>query len=358
MKSSFDSYTRVAKGLFGMSSLWTGKDHLVYVRGSGILLPFSEEYRRYRYEDIQAFSVVKTSRLGKGILYGIALLFVGGLLALMLAVGGGGSIGIVFAVLASVLSLAGLGLLALLLRHLILGPTCLCDIQTGLSKARIRPLDRYHRAKEAIDRIGARVRESQRDLPVDDAEGGTAESKNAASTAISEPFGVPGVVRPTFGVFLVAGLACLASLHLESPVLVAGTMAVVFAASMLLLLSLVASVRRATPESIRTILWSLLGMLFLLVGIATVYFLVAATRNSAYTMGIVGPLEALAALAVEGGVVLYLVFLGLGAGLFIGALVGLIESTRWSRQIGQAEVGLGLAGAGSEKAGIREKSDE
>ena len=53
-----------------MSSLWMASDHLVYVKGSGFLMPFTEEYKRFRFDEIQCLSVVRTSRVGKGVLYG------------------------------------------------------------------------------------------------------------------------------------------------------------------------------------------------------------------------------------------------------------------------------------------------
>jgi len=52
-----------------MSSLWFGEDHLVYVRGSGMTMPFSEECKRYCYRDIQVVSIAKTSRAAGIVLY-------------------------------------------------------------------------------------------------------------------------------------------------------------------------------------------------------------------------------------------------------------------------------------------------
>ena len=52
-----------------MSSLWLGEDHLGYVRGTGLMMPYSEEYKRYRYSDIQAVSIAKTSRVAGIVLF-------------------------------------------------------------------------------------------------------------------------------------------------------------------------------------------------------------------------------------------------------------------------------------------------
>ena len=61
-------YERLARDRLGHSSLWLGEDHLVHVRGSGFLVPFSEEYRRFSLSEIEAVTLARTSRVGKGLL--------------------------------------------------------------------------------------------------------------------------------------------------------------------------------------------------------------------------------------------------------------------------------------------------
>ena len=328
LKSSFDNYTRLAKGLFGMSSLWLGQDHLVYAKGRGFLLPFSEEYRRYRYGDIQAFSLVKTSRLALGLLYSFGLSLVVGVLVLLAIFGRGDSFGPAIAVTAIVFSLVGLTLLALLLRHLILGPTCLCDIQTSLSQERIRPLARYHRARQIIDEIGVKIDRAQSGL-VDS--GGTAGTA-LASTAVSERYSIPRSALPTFAFTALAGGACIASLHLGSIAVAGISLLLLFAVSVLLLVALVHVVRRATPRAIRTTLWSSLGILFLLLGTGVIYYMIAATLNPAYTLGIEGPLRAFSNITRGEWLVFYLLFISLGLGLFLAGSVGVIAAIRWNRK--------------------------
>ena len=60
MKKAFGEYKRLARGAFSCSSLWAGKEHLLYVRGTGFLVPFSEDYQRVRYRDVQATTVART----------------------------------------------------------------------------------------------------------------------------------------------------------------------------------------------------------------------------------------------------------------------------------------------------------
>lgn len=313
-----------------MSSLWLGQDHLVYAKGRGFLLPFSEEYQRYRYGDIQAFSLVKTSRLGLGLLYSISLLLVVGALVLLSIFGRGDSFGPAVAATAIVFSLAGLILLALLLRHLILGPTCLCDIQTSLSQERIRPLARYHRAQQVIDEIGVKIEEAQSTL----VDSGESIATTVASTAVSEFYSIPRSALPAFIVVALAGGACIASLHLGSIAVVGVTLLLLFAVSVLLLVALVHVVRRATPQAIRTILWSSLGILFLLLGIGVIYYMIAATVNPVYTLGVDGPLRAFSSITREEWLVFYILLLSLGVGLFLSGSAGVIAVIRWSRKFG------------------------
>ena len=147
-----------------MSSLWLGEDHLVYVRGSGLLTPFSEEYKRYRYRDIQAVSIAKTSRVVGIVFFILGFISCAGLMALVLWQIGDEGVTALKSVFLSVLSFGALAFAAGLVSHLILGPTCVCDIQTSLSRDRLRPLSRYLRAQQVVDRLSELVRDSQEEL--------------------------------------------------------------------------------------------------------------------------------------------------------------------------------------------------
>ncbi len=349
LKSFPENYQRLARGPFGMSSLWLGKDHLIYVKGTGFLMPFLEEYKRFRFSDIQSFSVAGTSRLGKGLLFLFALLVCTTVIALILALSDSLSTGT--AIWLSIFIFAALVCLALLLRHLILGPTCVCDIQTALTRERIRPLNRHHRAIEVIGRVEGLVRESQsgRDSAPEsvDAKGGEIR---ASGTRGGESYVVSPTVIPSFSLFLVLGLVALAGLHLESLVLTGAVMLLLIAASIFLTLTLVSVIRKPTPDRIRMFLWLLLGLHFLVVGGGALYFLFAATREPAYTVGITGPLEAFTGIASSGGVWAYGLFAGLFLGFFLTGLGGLLESTKWKRQIR-------LAGSISRTVGGSEKGE-
>lgn len=322
-----------------MSSLWRGDDHLVYVRGSGFLIPFTEEYKRYRFQDIQLISLAKKSRVGKAVLYSMVMMAcaIPAILIFALSSDGLSTVGVVFS---SIFLIGMLASLALLIRHLILGPTCTCDIQTGLSRDRIRPLDRFFRAKELVASLEQEIRESQKGLEAgataagkdrDGIEVMTAESNLAAALSVS-PLAIP-----SFAATMVFALGCLAAVHLESAAICAFLFFFLLVLGVLMLANLVTSVRRATPESLRTVSWVLLGLLFLFIGFAVVYLLVAVSRDPAYTLGVEGPFEAFAAVATEGGLVFYIASLVLSAGLFAAGIAGLLQSMKWRGRIASGE---------------------
>lgn len=334
MKAFTDTYQRLARDLFGLSSLWLGEGHLVYVKGTGFLVPFTEEYKRFRLSEIQAVNVARTSRIGFSLLYLFGLLLASLVVTLLLVLSE--TMRPITVVALSFCFAMGLVSLALLVRHLILGPTCVCDIQTRLSRERIRPLNRYHRTLETVNRIDRLVRESQAGVLVG---GGTRDSSGRTGgepARAVEFFQIPAAVPVTYGIFCVLGLAGLAGLLLESLVLTSVVLLFILAASLAVTLALISVVRKPTPESLRAVLWLLLGFHFLTMGIGMVYYLVVATREPSYTLGFTGPLEAFTAIASEGGMALYGVFVGLFLGMMATAGAGWVLIGSWRRKIRMA----------------------
>lgn len=310
-----------------MSSLWVGRDHLIYVQGSGYLIPLAEVYKRYRFEDIQAISISKKSRIGAAILYALGLLSFAGPLVLVLALIDEGDFGMGSAVSISILALGALLFTRLLLRHLILGPTCVCDLQTSLSRDRIRPLGRFHSARQCVDILAEKIQSAQ--VPLREAEDAVVMEVDDRDRKEAETFTVPAPVIPTFSGILVLGIGALAALHLESIMLTVIMLLVLLLVSFFLNFSLIASVRKHTPEAIRSTLWIAMGLLFVFVGSATVYLLISAARNPVYTLDFMGPLEALTGIANEGGIGFYLVFLAVSLGFFTCGLLGILISLKW-----------------------------
>lgn len=129
-----------------VESLWAGPDHLLAIDSRG----FSEDYKRFYYKDIQAFITRKTLQ-GKiqNILFGIFC----GLFILFAILTGNG-----WAIFWEILT--GLFLL-LLLANWLLGPTCVCHIQTAVQSEKLPSLSRLNTAKKTISRIKPMIHEAQ-----------------------------------------------------------------------------------------------------------------------------------------------------------------------------------------------------
>lgn len=336
-----------------MSSLWRGRDHLVYVRGSGFLIPFTEDYKRYRFEDIQAFAVSKKSRVGMAAVHGLSVLFFFGLVALILALSDPDSFGIGAGIWVSILAVCGLVSLSLLVRHLILGPPCLCHIQTGLSHDRLRPLNRFLLAREVVDGLEEEIRRRQAEVigeisaspQSEDGLISTGEAPNRGREvglrSRSAPPSVSSAMFPGFALAFLFGLLGLGALNLEMLALVLVELFLFLLLGLSLILALVAAMRRTTPQSIRSWLWALLGLTFAFGGVAVVYLFLAAARDPAYTLEFTGPLEAYMGVATEGGPVFYFLFLGNFLALIVGGVGGSIDAVRWRAKLNREEADEG-----------------
>lgn len=154
MKRHFDDYTRLARGIFGVSSLWLGPREVLYVRGTGVLVPFVEEYLRFELDRIQSASIVKThtGKVLNGVYGGLALVLGGlGGLSLWQAWSQSGDLVALYYVFAvPLLVLAGVALVLLLL-NAILGPTCHFQLQTATRIERLRPLRRLRAAHRVMN---------------------------------------------------------------------------------------------------------------------------------------------------------------------------------------------------------------
>lgn len=343
LKDDFGQYTRLAQAPGKGTSLWLGEDHLVYVKGIGFGFASKEENRRFRYREIQAITTAGTSRLAKGILLGAALFGSLAILGLIFGLAAPEGLELGGAVAASVFGISALLFGGLLMRHLILGPTCVCDLQTTLTTERFGFLNRLYRATEVVRAIEERVRASQKDIEESVKDGVGHLTTTTASAALRAAYTVPAIVVPTGLAFAAYGLALLAGLHLEIVALTGTILAATLGLSILLILALVVTVRRATPESIRIALWILLGLLFLLTGVASVSYLILAATEPAYTIGMSGPLEAFTAMGSVGGGVIYGILLALGLAIFIDGMVCCLVALRWKQRLPKEHKHIGEA---------------
>ena len=101
---------------------------------------YTEEYKRFYYADIQAIVTRKTGRGAAWNFFPPCSLF---LFALVAVTRTGTAAGVVFWIL------AGLSLLILAV-NLLRGPTCICHLQTAVSREELPSLSRERTAKKAI----------------------------------------------------------------------------------------------------------------------------------------------------------------------------------------------------------------
>ena len=132
-------------------SLWLGKDHLLSVSSTR----FSEDYKRFYFRDIQAFTIVQTRRREVWNLILSILLVLGVLIAAQS-----------FSRMAAlIVSLVGV---PLLLYNNLMGPTCMVYIRTAVQVEELPSLTRVRRAQKVIARIRPLIQSMQTELAPED----------------------------------------------------------------------------------------------------------------------------------------------------------------------------------------------
>jgi len=121
------------------TSLWLGKDHLLFVESNG----YSETYKRFYFRDIQALLVQRTQVFTVVNLV-LTILFVLTLAPALVAQETGLRI-----FLFSAAGFFGLPLFINILR----GPTCRCFLRTAVQTEQLPPLSRVRRAQKVFARI-------------------------------------------------------------------------------------------------------------------------------------------------------------------------------------------------------------
>lgn len=320
-----------------------GEGQLVYVQGRGaLLLAFVEEYHRYRLEDIQSLVVAKTSNLPGTILYLAVCLVFGLPLALILTlVQPLSPIAVGFAIACG---LGLLGGLALLVRHWLLGPLCLCELYTQQSRILLRPLRRYRSTMKIATEIDALCREAQSEGNWETEENSTS-ARDTSPPSVSSHFSksafsyvIPRLVLPTMITFALVGFVGIAALLLENSAVVVLVISLLAVASILQSFALVLVLRKPTPDPIRRVIWTLLSEYLLLVIFGSIYYFVAAIQEPAYTVGFSGPIEAFLSMADVGGLSTWGGFLIVFAVQFFTGLWGVALVHKWKQQLARANV--------------------
>ena len=166
MKKQFGPYRRIARGLLGCSSLWQGPDHLLYVRGTGLILPFREEYIRFAFKDIQSVAIAPT-RIGTIVTVVSATIAAAAMVAgaLLFWAAGDAVMQAFYKVMAALCAALAVIALPLCLVNLALGPTCHCAVQSEGQSHRLRPLRRLRRARKVAAALAATIRSHQASPP-------------------------------------------------------------------------------------------------------------------------------------------------------------------------------------------------
>lgn len=330
MKKHFGGYQRLARGALGCSSLWAGEDHLLYVRGTGFLIPFSEQYLRFRYQDIQALVLVGTSgRMLSGVLYAVGLLLSAGLCALILGLGGPGEIGTLLATLLLPFPLA-MAFLFLLVRTLVLGQRCVCEVQTAVKREKFRMLTRLPQARRVMDVVDERIQQAQQGFLVDGH-----HSSGESGTVVGQDHSgglrltVPGSALPTFAAAMALGVLMLAQLHLASVAVAWVSQLTGMVLAPLVLFAIASSVRCLTSDGIRFALWGLLASLLATAGGTLIFIFKTAIEDPAVTVSLVSYFETFAAVNHESDLGFYLYFLVLAVAMFSVGILGLLGVLRW-----------------------------
>lgn len=262
MRKSFENYTWLTGNHGRRGSLWKGEDHLLAVEGTGILYPYSEQYRRVDYKNIQAITYVLTKRYWL-ILSALLVPILGLTVASALSFASDNN------PLAITFGLILLPFFCILVLHLALGRTCICTIQTAVQNMRLKPLTRINKAKQVMGEIESLCLLHQGTMPADAA---------ALVSALPLDFTVPGtkplwqgsmwVMAAGIALMLFAGalvvfgttlLAGLASLQYSTTVLYTEALLGI-AALICSIIGLTRAAKAQTPDGLMATLWTSLVM--------------------------------------------------------------------------------------------------
>ena len=248
-RGGFFSLTRTRAGL------WAGKDHLLCAFSTG----YTEEYKRFYYADIQAIVTRKTGRGAAWNFFSALFLFLFSLVALTRT---GTEVAVVFWIL------AGLSLL-LLTVNLLRGPTCICHLQTAVSREELPSLSRERTAKKAINLLKPLIEGGQGILTPEEVAAGSAELVRAAESAPSTPARADGlgtartytgkIHEALFYLLLLEGISSGAHFLVQSVAMSLLGSLFTIACSILLIVALAKQQGGALTGSLRKITWTAFG---------------------------------------------------------------------------------------------------
>jgi hypothetical protein len=146
LKEKNIKYRRLPGRNFTRYSLWLAKDHILNLKSR----EFSEEYKRFYFQDIQAI-ITRETTTGKvlSIIFGVLAGLFG--LAAYRSTGNGAVTLWIF---------SGIFLLVLFINYL-LGPTCTCQIMTGVQYCKLPSLSRLRTAEKVLEILNRAIQRTQ-----------------------------------------------------------------------------------------------------------------------------------------------------------------------------------------------------
>jgi hypothetical protein len=323
-----------AWGLAGTSSLWMAKDHLLYVSSSG----YAERYKRFYYENIQAFVIRKTVA-GK-----VVNILVGAIAAMALVPVLIGIIGemnegtmIFFGVVAAVFGVVLLGNWAR-------GSTCATFIHTGVQAERIYSIGRFYIAMKVLRKVRPLIEEAQGTLDTEGVEVARAEWTRAAESekTTQSPLAARAtvVVKKYYGgvfhlllfLFILADVWRVALMFYYTSIVLVILGLVGIAGILLWLMLSLAMHRRATIASdVKASTWAAFGYLVLGQILGYVRTLIAVLQNDLSVQDRAASLGVWIGNSMGDKSLFFTVLPVMAAGLFVGVF-GLVATVRYRRR--------------------------
>lgn len=282
------TYTRLpgrARKGFGLLNatsqrLWWKPDHLLVVSS----LYFTERYKRFYFQDIQAVTLTRTSA---GMVLNIVLAVLSvlfGLWALLSYTSLGWDI-----VATAFLALSAMVWLLVLALNALLGPTCRCLLYTAVHCDELFCLGRLRTAQRVLQFLRGHIEAAQGGAlsgEALDVVAGQQESGDALEisqmSARSTPLGGQRLLRHDSGTvhatlfYLLFVDAVLSGIQLVAPVLIPGPVSLLFILTLMgfTVAALVRQRGTTLPQRVRSVTWATLGYLCLIILSVYVYVII------------------------------------------------------------------------------------
>lgn len=266
---------------WGRYSQWLGDDHLLHIRAT----QFTEKYKRFYLEDIQAITISRTpSRRNTNLFLGaIAALSAAGAAILWFYAQSEPGYLPVSGILAGNVAVW----LILILGNTLLGPTCVCRLHTAVQIEEFPSLSRIRTARKAVGILRPLIESAQGQFsPVDFAPGLDEDSVLQASThVLSEPSSKNQQIRHEdgrvhtvlFGWLVVSSLAGATELFYRSAAKSFFDMFIFLGVIAFVVMALRRQDKSDLPDSVKRITWIALGL-------AIAEFLFSSIYGTIYSM--------------------------------------------------------------------------